>query len=255
MRNRTQRLPLAALALGLLGAALRALQMCLGFEPDTGLSIQGSWLNLLVPVFLAAVILVMLAPIWSPGTAGMSFGRCFRPVSRRRGALLAAGAFLFLISGGLYFLRYMRGGGMVLDLVLGAFAACLTVSQLYALRRWREEGMLEGVFLLPPVVFFLLSLTAAYLAHGTFPVPARYSVEILAMAALAYGFYQVAAAGYRQGAARALCRGLGLGVSLGLTAAATLADLAESLSMAAGALILLAYGFSLTKLNRSSVQE
>ena len=101
---------------------------------------------------------------------------------------------------------------------------------------------MAGLFLLPPVVFFLLSLVAAYLAHGTYPVTARYGIEILALAALAYGSYQVAATGYGQGVSRGLCRGLGLGIVLGFTAAA-------------GALTLLAYALSLQALSGEAPED
>ncbi len=255
MNDRTHLLPPAALGLGLLGAVLRALQMRLGFEAETGLALQGSWINILCALFLAAAILAMLAPIWSPPAEKLSFTRCFAPLEGVLPSLLVAGAFLFLLSGGLYFFRYIQSGKTELDLVLGAFAACLTGSQLYALRRWRTDGTVAGLFLLPPVVFFLLSLVAAYLAHGTYPVTARYGIEILALAALAYGSYQVAATGYGQGVSRGLCRGLGLGIVLGFTAAATAVDLAECLTAAAGALTLLAYALSLQALSGEAPED
>ena len=248
-------LPPLALALGVVGSTLRRVQLAVGFEADTGLALQGSWINLLMPLFLGAVILALILLALPLRGRRLAFDRCFRAPEGAALPLAAAGALLFFLSGGLYLAQYLRGGAPALDLVAGAFSLFLGLSLLYVLRRWRQEGTVEGVFLLPGVVFFLLQLLAAYLAHGTFPVLERYGVEILALAALVYGFYQLAAAGYRQGGRRALVRGLGLGVALPLVAAASLTTPSESLSLAAGAAVLLAFALSLREGGQEPEEE
>lgn len=237
-------LPCLALALGVAGACLRRVQLACGFEEDTGLARLDSGINLLLPLFLAAAVLALFFLALPLRGRRLSFEQCFLPPAGASTALLTAGALLFLPCGGLYLLRYLGGEGTAVDLVLGAFAVFLTLSVLYVLRRWRQGETVDGALLLPPVVFYLLLLLTAYLAHGTFPVIARYGPEILALAAMAYGFYQVAAAGFQQGAHRALSRGTGIGMVLGLTAAVDLANPAESAALAGGVLLLLAFSLS-----------
>ena len=245
MKIRVSHLPYLALALGAAGSGLRRVQLSTGFEPDTGLARLDSWINPLLPLFLAAAVLALFFLSLPFQGKRLSFCQCFLPPTGAAVPLVTTGAFLFFLSGGLYLLQYIQGDGTEVELVLGAFAVFLTFSVLYAARRWRQKEAVDGALLLPPVAFFLLLLLTAYLAHGTFPVVARYGPEILALAAMTYGFYQIAAAGYRQGARRALSRCCGIGVVLGLTAAADLACPAESAALAGGVLVLLAFALSL----------
>ena len=54
MKIRVSHLPYLALALGAAGSGLRRVQLSTGFEPDTGLARLDSWINPLLPLFLAA---------------------------------------------------------------------------------------------------------------------------------------------------------------------------------------------------------
>ena len=255
MKPKTVRLPWLALALGAAGACLRRVQLSRGFEADTGLARLDSGINLLLPLFLAAAVLALFFLALPLQGRRLSFTQCFLPPAGAAMPLMTAGALLFLPGGGLYLLRYMEGSGTVVDLILGAFAIFLTLSALYVLRRWRQGEPVDGALLLPPVAFFLLLLLTAYLSHGTFPVAARYGPEILALAAVTYGFYQVAAAGFRQGARRALGRWTGIGAVLGLAAAADLSNPAESAALAGGVLILTAFSLSLRETDPAPAGE
>ena len=244
--NRSSRfLPALSLAAGLLGALLRRLQLVLGFEADTGLAVRGSWINLLLPLFLLAAAVAMAWCARSFRGQKLPFTACFSAPRGPGLGLMTGGAMLCLISGGLYLLGYLQGDALVLDLVLGAFSLFVGLSLLYVLRSWRQNGAVEPILLLPPVIFYVLQLLAAYLDHGTFPVLARYGPEILSIAALVFGFYQVLAAGYGQARRPLLVWAVHTAPPLAITAAADFAVPAVSVSLLAGAAILLAFALSL----------
>ena len=237
-------LPLTALLLGVVGAVLRRIQLAVGFEPDTGLAIEGSWINILVPAFLIGTIIILILLTLPHKEKNRSFGGCFCLPEGMSLMFLISAAFLFMAGGGMYLMYYLQSGGPLLVLAAGVIALFTAVTSIYTVRCWRQDETVEGILLLPPVLLFLFLLLSAYLAHGTFPVLARYGVEILGIAALLYGFYQISAAGFRQGSSSALLRGICLGIALGVTAAADLLSLGESLTLAAGAVMLLAFGLN-----------
>ena len=247
MNSSSRFLPLLSLAIGLVGALLRRLQLVLGFEADTGLAVRGSWINLLLPLFLLAAAGVMGWGVRSLKGQKLSFTNCFAPPHGPALGLMTGGAMLCLVSGGLYLLSYLQGAALVLDLVLGAFSLFVGLSLLYVLRGWRQNGFAEPILFLSPVIFYVLQLLSAYLAHGTFPVLARYGLEILSIAALVFGFYQVSAAAYGQGRRLLMAWIIHTAPFLAITAAADFAIPAVSVSLLAGTAILLAFALSLQR--------
>jgi len=237
---------LLALALGLAGAVLRLVQLSVGFEADTGLAIQGSPIHILVPAFAAAAALLLFAVAFHRKGKELAFCQCFGAPDGLPMYLLIVAAFLFMGGGGLYLMEYLRFFGGLRHLICAFLALLSGAALLLLLRGWRQEGTASGIFLMPAMVFFLIQLLGAYLDHGTFPVLARYGLEILAIAAVLLGFYQTAAACYRQARARTLCWTLCFGVALAPAAIVDLLSLGQSVTLAAGTAVLAAFAAALT---------
>ena len=186
--------------LGAAGLLLRLLQCRLAFEADTGLP-KAHLLSLLPPVVLAAAAGLFLAMAWREKGCKLSFVEAFAagdapPVD------FVCGALLFVASGGLLAVRSV-GRGAILPLALGALSVLSGLSLLLALVRWRREENPRSA-LLPPVFLALAWVLSSYQRYASYPVMETFYVPVLAQAAMAYAFYQLAACGFQVGRRRPL---------------------------------------------------
>lgn len=200
--------------LGAAGLLLRLFQCRLAFEADTGLPVAHP-LSLVLPVLLVAAAGLFLVLAWPSGGRGLDFPGEF-PAGETPPLDLVCGALLYVTAGGLLIVRSV-GGGAMQPLALGALAVLTGVSLLLALRRWRE-GEAPRLALLVPVFLALAWVLFTYQQYASCPVMETFYVPVLAQAATAYAFYQLAAFGFQAGRRRPLRFILPVAAMLCLTA-------------------------------------
>ena len=191
--------PLLPIALGLCGAALRFFQCRTIFEPETMLATPHS-ISLLLPLFLALCALLFAVTAGGKET-NLSFSAAFRAPTSARLLGFNFSAFLLIPAG--FYLVATHMGGSTLFLIFGALSAVAGACLFLGILGWRR-GRPSGTLLLIPVFFSLFWLFVTYQDYASWPVVEAYFVQVLAIAAIAYGFYQVAACAFSQGSRRAL---------------------------------------------------
>jgi hypothetical protein len=225
--------PLLSLAGGAAALVLRILQNQTGYETDTGLPIPGNLYARLLPILLAAlVVLFVLLARRIPtehGASPLSFQDCFRSTGSAVPTLLALGAFLWIGSGVLSLWGGFRLSGAVLDsaaatqgilssttltanisstsatLLIGALTvlagACMlpviTVCR-YRGRRSTQKSKLTGILLIP-VVCLVIRLILTYREDSINPSLSVYYVELLALAGLILTLYRASSFAYHDG--------------------------------------------------------
>ena len=189
-------LPLLPIPLGLVGTAMRLGETALAIDPDTGLA-RPHPLSLLLPLYLLAAAVFFLLRAWPCRGKGLSLAQAFRPPVQELLPLFACAALLFLVSGGGMVVT-SAGGGSALPLLLGGLAGVSGLVLLAAASLWRR-GTEVGALLLAPMLFCLIWLLVAYNRYAAWPVTAAFYLQVLAIAAAACAFYQLAAFGYGQG--------------------------------------------------------
>jgi len=185
--------------LGLIGAVLRFLQCRTVFEPDTMLS-RPHPISTLLPVFLALCAAGFLIRCGKKKTA-LDFDASFTTPASMQLTGLIASAMLFVAAGA--YLIMTNAGGSLLITILGGAAAAAGACLFLAVYGWRK-GKSYGFLFLIPVFFGIFWLFVTYQEYASWPVMNAYFVQILAIAAATYGFYQVSACAYGQGSRRAL---------------------------------------------------
>ncbi len=232
---------LLPILLGAVGFLLRLLQQAV-FEPDTALAVSGAPISWVMALYLAAsgVLLLVLALREKPERK-LDLAAGFRTPPQQMLPLLVC-AVLLLAAGGVL-LAY---GGLqrqeVLQTALGAFALAAAVCLLIALTLWRQGGSCGG-FLTCSALMSVAWLLITYRQYADYPVVEAFYVQILAIAAFTYGFYQVAAYGFSLGSRRTTRFILPAATVLGLTALAD--DLSLGLICLYVGCTVVLYGFSL----------
>lgn len=234
---------LLAPVFGLAGAALRFFQCRVVFEPDTMLS-RPHFISAVLPVYLLLCAVFFAVKSGKKKTA-LDFDAAFAVPGQQLLPGFTFSALLFVPAGACIAMDAM--GGSTLLLVLGGGAAAAGVCLFLALVGWRK-GNHPGILLLVPVFFGLFWLFLTYQEYAAWPVMEVYFVQVLAIAALTYGFYQVSACAFSQGSSRALRFILPLAVVL------TFTSLGDSVSLAMKGLYLASlgtlFGFSLSLKNQ-----
>ena len=217
-----------ALAGGGLSFALRLAQNRTGFEPDTGLPIPGNVFSLVLPVVLAVLAVLTAAlcrglPVEKEDTPG-DFPDYFQARDTLTPTLLVAGAFLWLLSGGLELftaLAYRQGlvlglltsGGMfspVLSMLSGVLTILSALSLFPMISACRTGGRQAGAehrplnsnLLLVPVAALVLRLVLVYREDSVNPSVSAYYVGLLALSALILSFYRASPFGFHCGRTR-----------------------------------------------------
>ena len=179
---------LPAVILGAVGFAIRWAQMRGAFAPETGLA-EPSPLHPLLLVWAAAS--AVLLALWFRKIPKTAAGPedAFSPPESGELMVLIAGAFLYLAAGGW---QIASGGDGLARRLLGALGVLAGVSLLAAVFQWRRGGRM-GNLLLVPVLLNVMWLLVTYRGHADDPVTEGYFLPVLAMAALTYAFFQLAA--------------------------------------------------------------
>ena len=186
---------------GLLLLALRWAQLKSGFDPETGLSLRS------VPGLVLAAALILLIVAEGALCFGMRRGKysydgAFRPMEKHDLPMLAAG--VLLLAGGSLLLGAagLAGGGMSALAVAAAAMGVLAAGGILLFARQVRSGEGRVFPLLPAMVFSVLFLLLVYLPEESNPVLARYYLPVLAAAALACAFYQLAGFACREASLR-----------------------------------------------------
>ena len=239
MKNQLQRLLPAVL--GLLGFLLRLLQQSV-FEPETGLARSGAPISTAMALYLAAVgILLFLLAIREKKERKLTLEAGFQAPPQRMLLPLVCAA--MLIAAGGVFLAYSGvQSARFTEMVLGGGAVVAAVCLLLGIMRWRRGDSCGG-YLTVPALLCVIWLLVTYREYADYPVLEALYVQILAIAAFTYGFYQVAAYGFALGSRRTTRFILPAATVLGLTALAD--DLSLGLICLYVGCTVVLYGFSL----------
>ena len=174
------------------------------YEPGTGLAMPSGWST----AVLACIVLFTVA------LAVLTYRACHRSESPdMRTALrgntvlypIAAGALgLIMLVGAVMLIRgrqeFLRDNGLYS--VLAVFALCAGLSfPVLAMGTGRNSsGILTCFAAAIPILFFTFWMAVSYRSHSVEPVLWKFSIEILALATAALGFYYLA--GYAFGRAK-----------------------------------------------------
>ncbi len=183
---------------GLALMALRLLHNRFGFDSSTGLSVP-CWQR---PALVAGLVLTAAGSVllhWRLPRTKAAFGDAFA-LPERETALLAAGSLLLAAGGGLVAVRSALERGGAAALAAGALALAAA--------------------LLPAMFFSVFFVLAVYLPAADDPVLARYDIQVLATAAAAYAFSQLAGFTQRESSPRRFAITASLAVALCIAALA-----------------------------------
>lgn len=213
---------LPAVLLGAVGFLLRWSQVRSAFDAQTGLAVP-SVLHLLLAVWV--VVTAVLLALWFRKMPKIAEGAAaaFRCPDGAELMVLIGGAFLYLAAGAWQILGAETGFAWRL---LGALGVLAGVSLLAAVFQWRRGGQM-GNLLLVPVLLNVMWLLVTYRNHADDPVTERYFLPILAMAALTYAFFQLAALCFSAGRRRRALVFAALALALSIAALGDAGDLAE----------------------------
>lgn len=186
---------------GLLLLALRWAQLKSGFDPETGLSLR-SIPGLVLAAALILLIVAEAALCFRMRRGKYSYDGAFRPMEKHNLPMLAAG--VLLLAGGSLLLGAagLAGGGMSALAVAAAAMGVLAAGGILLFARQVRSGEGRVFPLLPAMVFSVLFLLLVYLPEESNPVLARYYLPVLAAAALACAFYQLAGFACREASLR-----------------------------------------------------
>ncbi len=260
-----------ALIFGCFGAFFRWLQNANAFEPETGLSITGSFWNWGMVVFLvvcAAGLYLLLRPLQKLETAG-NYPDAFRggpaicSVSAIAsaalivtGGILAAAASARTISGGTF---SRTASPYIFDLVEAGFAIIAAACIFFILRGVNSAGKVKGGILAVPTLYLCMRLIGEYKVCASDPVIWHFAIRILAVCAMLLAFYYLT--GFAFGKAkpiRALYFSL-LAVVLCVTTFADSISLAYHLTSAGISLALLTFSLllvgNMTPMGAAAVTE
>ncbi len=198
-----QKLPLIALAGGLVGAVLRAKQLAESFEPGTGLYMPGTlWGRLLV--FWLVLLAAAFALAARQGQHHASFealfagtGDLYKALVAFSGMLLAAGGALWMVTEFPAMQSAQAESGqwiMVLEIPFGVLSVAAGLS-LIGLGAALTRGTLTAAhaFLtLPPLFWAAFHLLVSYRQYCVSANLALFTLEIFASIACVMGYYHLA---------------------------------------------------------------
>ena len=207
-----------SLAAGVILFGLRLMQNQTGFDPETGLALPNFYSYALIAA-LAAVLVLQLVLQRKLPRKKFSFAAAFTPAQQLKlplvlgGMLLAAGgAFLAVTS-----VTQAAGIARIVAGVLGVaagFGLILFTKQLLS------DGALSVMPLLPLLFFGVFLVLAIYLPSADDPILARFYIPILASAAAAVAFSQLAGFLYQESSHRRFAVTGNLALSLSIAALA-----------------------------------
>lgn len=227
--------------LGAVGFLLRFLQQGI-FEPDTGLAQSGAPISYAMALYLAAVGVFLLAwALREKKETKLDMDAGFVTPPQRMLPLLVCAVMLIAVGGALVAYSGYQAGE-VLHLALGGIAVVAAVCLLWGLTAWRRGGNC-GALLVAPALMSVVWLLITYRQYADYPVLETLYVQILAIAAFTYGFYQVAAYGFSLGSRRTTRFILPAATVLGLTVLAD--DISLGLICLYVGCTVVLYGFSL----------
>lgn len=256
-----QAVSLTALAGGAAAFVLRLAQNRTGFEADTGLPVAGNPFALLLPVFLAALALVLFLLIRRlPGEnedTPLTFTGYFSVRSTGVLTLMVTGIFLWGLSGIADIVLARFRPSVSADSILFAITprlyillgilTVLSAGALYVLldtcrrsgKRENRDSSLSGNLLLVPAGCLLVRLVLVYREDSVNPSLAAYYVEILALAFLILALYRASSFGFHCGRTRRLSLYAACALILCLATLADGHDLPASMLYLGGAVLML----------------
>lgn len=203
------------LVLGVVGFALRLLQQGV-FDPSTGLAATGDFRSIAMAVYLAtAGVGLLVVALRQERGVKLGMDDIFAAPTQKMLPMLAIAMLLMGAGGGLTAYNGFLSGDY-LHLVLGIFGVLACFSLFYGVTLWRRGGTI-GPLLLAPTLLCVVWLLTTYKQYADYPVVETLYVQILAVAAFTYAFYQLAAFGFGQGSRRLLAFILPAAIVLGLT--------------------------------------
>lgn len=231
--------PVLSAAGGLVGLFLRLLQNRAGYEAATGLPLPGAAVNLLFPLFLAAMAVVLYVLARSlPKTSDAVMPQGFMTDNTLLLTVAVGGIFLMGISGALEFLTSFPGGLMLpgpdglvhvasshpqsarICGILSVVSAVALFPAIAACRRQGDPskcGTVNGTMLLIPTVCLVIRLVFSYRIHYVNPVLSAYFVNLLALVFLVLGYYRLSSFAFSLGRPRLFALYSGASVVLALT--------------------------------------
>ena len=205
--------------LGAVGFALRYVQQETAFEPDTLLPVPGAAVSWALGLYLAAAgALLLLRALREPREKRISLEAGFCPPPQRMLPVLVC-AVMLVGAGGALLLYEALPVRDAAALALGGCAVIAAACLFLALVRWRR-GESCGGLLTAPALMSVVWLLLTYRQYADYPVLEALYVQILAIAAFTYAFYQTAAYGFGLGSRRTTRFILPASTVLGLTALA-----------------------------------
>ncbi len=138
-------------------------------------------------------------------------------------------------------LSFLAGGLDLRTAVMPLFLAVSAAAMFCVLACLRKEKPFPTTALLLSPAFLAVQLVFAYRACAKDPILTNFYIELLALAALAWAFIQLAAFAFRSGSSKIFLPFAMLSVVLSLTAASTVFALGPALLYAGFALVQLAF--------------
>ena len=228
--------------LGAVGFFLRLVQQRTAFDPDTGLSVPGAAISWAMGLYLAAVgVFLLIAALREAPEKKMDLAAGFSAPPQKMLPILVCAAMLVAAGGALLLYQGMPTRDLP-AMLLGGFAAVSGVCLLLAVGQWRRGGSC-GALLTLPALMSVIWLLLTYRQYADYPVLEALYVQILAIAAFTYAFYQVASYCFSLGCRRTTRFVLPASTVLGLTALAD--DLSLGLICLYVGCTAVLYGFSL----------
>lgn len=179
---------------------LRLMQVQFGFEADTGLP-KTDFYHIFTPLAMALSAVCYAVMGRKERKKGQfpedaTLDATFSPPEIVL-PMMIAGSFLMLGGSGLL----LYAGALVTDLVsilMGILGLGSGLSLLLGFFTWRQ-GRISGNFLLPPILLYAIWLLITYKSYADYPVMEQFYAEVLAMAALTWATYHIAAFAFREG--------------------------------------------------------
>lgn len=174
---------------GIILFVLRLIQNQTGFDPATGLS-RPSVAGTALPIALAVLAVWELVLARGASREKPGFDSHFAPPERSLTALIVG--CMMLAAGGILLLVTNIAAGSIPALIAGVLAVMTGGGFLILGRQMRAWDELTVLPTLPSLFFGVFLVLATYLPAASDPVLARYYLQVLAAALVAYAFGQLA---------------------------------------------------------------
>lgn len=175
---------------GIILFGLRLIQNQTGFDPATGLS-RPSVAGTALPIALAVLAVWELVLARGASREKPGFDSHFAPPERSLTALIV-GCMMLAAGGILLLVTNIAAGSSIPALIAGVLAVMTGGGFLILGRQMRAWDELTVLLALPSLFFGVFLVLATYLPAASDPVLARYYLQVLAAALVAYAFGQLA---------------------------------------------------------------